>query len=174
MSLFANPISWSPSNMSQHCPQSMPDSNSQSFWPRKSSTSSPLRVNCQKIISDGQIKKVSFRRFSFWNRTAITYGCGNGKIFTMLRILHANFVVAMVFRDRFTVVDVWFGSQVDGKFSLKILNWPQFRAVKREFRGSISLWVISVACLPQFLRGNKRHKGNRLFALKMGYFLSSV
>ena len=32
----------------------------------------------------------SFRRFSFWNHTVITYSCGNGKIFTMLRILLAN------------------------------------------------------------------------------------
>ena len=34
LSLFGNPISWSPSNMSQHCPQSIPDSNSESFLPR--------------------------------------------------------------------------------------------------------------------------------------------
>ena len=48
----------------------------------------------------------------------------------------------MVLRDRLTLVDVWFGFQVDGKLSLKMLNWPQFGAVKRGFRGSISLWVI--------------------------------
>ena len=65
----------------------------------------------------------------------------------MLRILHANqkFVVAIVLRDRLTLVDVWFGFQVDGNFSLKMLNWPQSGAVKRGFRGSISLWVIN-AC----------------------------
>ena len=43
MSLFANPISWGPSTVSQHCPQSIPDSNSESFRPRKSSMSWPLR-----------------------------------------------------------------------------------------------------------------------------------
>ena len=35
-------------------------------------------------------KQNSFRRLSFWNHTVITYGCGYGKILTMLRMLHAN------------------------------------------------------------------------------------
>ena len=56
MCLFGNPISRSPSDMYQHCPQSIPDSNSESFRPRKPSTSSPLPVNCHKIISDGKLK----------------------------------------------------------------------------------------------------------------------
>ena len=60
LSLFANPISRSPSNMSQHCPQTIPDSNSESFRPRKSSMSWPLAVNCQKNISHGQVNKTRF------------------------------------------------------------------------------------------------------------------
>ena len=60
MSLFTNPISWSPSNMSQHCSQRIPESNSKSFRPRKSTMSSPLPVNCQKIISEGQVNKTRF------------------------------------------------------------------------------------------------------------------
>ena len=46
--------------MSQDCPQRIQDSNSESFRPRKSSTSSPLPVNCQKIISDGKVNKIRF------------------------------------------------------------------------------------------------------------------
>ena len=57
----------------------------------------------------------------------------------------------MVFRDRLTAVDVYFGFQVDGKFSLKMLHWPQFGAVKREFRGSISLWAIKPDMFTPFL-----------------------
>ena len=75
MPLSANPISWSPSNMSQHCPQRKLDPNSESFRPRKSPMSLPLPVNCQKMISDGQLKITRFCRFSFWNHTVITYRC---------------------------------------------------------------------------------------------------
>ena len=42
-----------------------------------------------------------------------------------------TFFVVMVLRDRLTVIDVWFGFQVDGKLSLKMPNWPQFGAGKR-------------------------------------------
>ena len=67
----------------------------------------------------------------------------------------------MVLRDRLTEVDVWLGFQVDGKFNLKMPNWPQSGTVKREFRGSKSLWVISLARLPQFLRGKNSSPGDR-------------
>ena len=67
----------------------------------------------------------------------------------------------MVLRDRLTEVDVWFGFQVDGKFSLQMPNWPQSGTVKREFRGSKNLWVIGLACLPQFLRGKNSSPGDR-------------
>ena len=58
ISRFGNPISWSPSNISQHCPQRKLDSNSESFQSRKSAMSSPFPVKCQKIISDGQVNKL--------------------------------------------------------------------------------------------------------------------
>ena len=67
----------------------------------------------------------------------------------------------MVLRDRLTEVDVWFGFQVDGKFSLQMPNWPQSGTVKREFRGSKNLWVIGLACLPQFLRSKNSSPGDR-------------
>ena len=68
-----------------YCPQSIPDSNSESFLPRKSSTSSPLPVNCQKKISDGHLNKTGFAVSASWNHTVITHGGGNGKIFTFFQ-----------------------------------------------------------------------------------------
>ena len=102
MSLFVNPISFSPLYVS-----ALPTE-----LTRKAS--GQLSENNFRWTAGKQ--NSFFCRFSFWNRTVITCGGANGKIFTMLRMPHG------VLCDRLTVVDVCFGFQNKsvGKFSLKM------------------------------------------------------
>ena len=53
------------------------------------------------------------------------------------------------------------GGSVFKLMEKSVPKWLQFGAVKRESRGSMSLWVISLACLPQFLRGKNSSPGDR-------------